>query len=275
MDSTPRPGNTARSRAISAALPVPGGSLGGVIDHVTIRVSDLDEGRRFYSQLFELLAYPGSPAEGGGFIEWTDFSITQESPQHAAARGLHVGFYAESPAAVDAWWQALTAAGYQSDGAPGPRTAYGPEYYGAFVLDPAGNSAEAVNNGPRRQPGVIDHLWLRVRSLDQASRFYETVCPTVGHTVERLPERTQVRGSGATFSLVEGSPTENLHLAFQAFDRQAVDAFHQAGVQAGYLSNGAPGERPEYHPGYYAAFLNDPDGNNIEAVDHNRAIGVA
>jgi catechol 2,3-dioxygenase-like lactoylglutathione lyase family enzyme len=246
------------------------GSLAGVIDHVTIRVSDLDAGRRFYGHVLGLLAYPGAPAEGGGFIEWTDFSITQASSEHPATRGLHLGFYAESAAAVAAWWTALTAAGYESDGGPGPRPAYGPDYYGAFVLDPAGNSVEAVNNGARRQPGVIDHLWLRTRSLDEASRFYETVCPIVAHTVERHRGRTQVSGSGATFSLVEGTPTENLHLAFEAAGRQTVDAFHRAGVQAGYASNGAPGERPEYHPGYYAAFLADLDSNNIEAVFHDR-----
>lgn len=241
-----------------------------MIDHVTIRVPDLDEGGRFYTAVFELLAYPDGPAEGGRFIEWTDFSITEETPEQPATRRLHIGFRAESPAVVDAWWQALTGAGYQSDGAPGPRPAYGPDYYGGFVSDPAGNSIEAVNNGPRRQPGVIDHLWLRVRSLDQASRFYETVCPTVGHTVEHYPGRTQIRGSGATFSLVEGPPTENLHLAFEAADKQTVEAFHQAGIQAGYASNGAPGERPEYHPGYYAAFLTDPDSHNLEAVFHDR-----
>jgi catechol 2,3-dioxygenase-like lactoylglutathione lyase family enzyme len=247
-----------------------------VIDHVTIRVPDLDGGRRFYRQAFQLLAYPDAPAEGGGFIEWTDFSITEETPERPATRRLHVGFYAESPAAVDAWWHALTTeAGYESDGDPGPRPAYGPDYYGGFVLDAAGNSIEAVNNGPRRQPGVIDHLWLRTRSLADATRFYETVCPTVAHTVERYDGRTQIRGSGATFSVVEGPPTQNLHLAFEATDKRTVDAFHQTGIQAGYRSNGAPGERPEYHPGYYAAFLSDPDGNSVEAVNHNWATGGA
>ena len=124
-------------------------------------------------------------------------------------RRLHIGFFAHSREVVDQWWHELADAGHESDGAPGPRTAYGPEYYGAFILDPAGNSVEAVNNGPRRQPGVIDHLWLRTRSLADATRFYEAVCPAVDHTVERYDGRTQIRGSGATFSIVEGPPTEN------------------------------------------------------------------
>jgi catechol 2,3-dioxygenase-like lactoylglutathione lyase family enzyme len=243
-----------------------------MIDHVTIRVPDLDEGQRFYAKAFELLAFPEPPWEGGGLIEWNDFSISQATTERPATRRLHVGFYAPTPAAVDAWWQALTDAGYESDGAPGHRPAYGPDYYGGFVIDPAGNSIEAVNNGPRRQPGVIDHLWLRTRSLEDATHFYEAVCPTVAHTVERYDGRTQIRGSGVTFSIVEGRATESLHLAFAAADDNAVDAFHQAGISAGYPSNGAPGERPEYHPGYYAAFLTDPDGNSIEAVNHNRSV---
>jgi catechol 2,3-dioxygenase-like lactoylglutathione lyase family enzyme len=241
-----------------------------VIDHVTIRVSNLDEGRRFYGQALELLGFPGAPAEGGGFIDWGDFSITEETPGRPDTRRLHIGFYAEAPELVDAWWRALTRSGYQSDGAPGPRPDYGRDYFGAFVLDAAGNSVEAVNNGPRRQPGVIDHLWLRTRSLEEASCFYEAVCPAVAHTVERYEGRTQIRGSGATFSIVEGQPTENLHLAFEAPNKETVDSFHRAGIQAGYASNGAPGERPEYHPGYYGAFLTDPDSNSIEAVFHDR-----
>ena len=185
-----------------------------MIDHVGIRLPSLAEGERFYGRAFELLDYPGE-RDGRrrlrGVERLRDRRGDRERP---VTRRLHVGFYAPSREAVDAWWRALTDAGYESDGAPGPRPAYGPDYYGAFVLDPAGNSIEAVNNGPRRQPGVIDHLWLRTRSLEDATRFYEAVCPAVNHTVERYDGRTQIRGSGATFSIVEGPPTENLHLAF-------------------------------------------------------------
>jgi catechol 2,3-dioxygenase-like lactoylglutathione lyase family enzyme len=183
------------------------GSFRGVIDHVRIRVPDLDAARAFYRRTFELLDGP-EPAEEGGFIEWTDFSITQESGERPATRGLHLGFRADSTRRVDDWWQAMIELGYPSAGEPGPRPSYGPDYYGGFIVDPAGNSVEAVNNGPRRQPGVIDHLWLRTRSLNRSSRFYEAVCPTVAHTVEHHPGRTQIRGSGATFAIVEGPPTE-------------------------------------------------------------------
>jgi len=241
-----------------------------VIDHVTIRVQDLAEGQRFYASALELLDHSGAAVTGGGFVDWGDFSITEASGERPVTRRAHLAFYAPSRQAVDGWWRALTDAGYEDAGAPGPRPRYGPEYYGGFVLDRAGNSIEAVNNGARRQPGVIDHLWLRTRSLEDATRFYAVVCPAVEHVVERHDRRTQIRGSGATFSIVEGTPTESLHLAFAARDRQAVGAFHEAGVDAGFASRGAPGERPTYHVGYYGAFLADPDGNTIEAVFHGR-----
>ena len=67
-----------------------------------------------------------------------------------------------------------------------------------------------------------------------------------------------------------GAPTENVHMAFPASDDATVDAFHRAAVAAGYRDNGAPGERPRYHPGYYGAYVLDPDGNNVEVVNHNR-----
>jgi catechol 2,3-dioxygenase-like lactoylglutathione lyase family enzyme len=245
------------------------GSLDPVIDHVTIRVPELEEGTRFYGRALALLG-ADAPAEGGGFVDWGDFSLTEQSAGHPPTRRLHVAFYAESPALVTSWWQEMTAAGYEDAGAPGPRPYYGPEYHGAFVLDAAGNSVEAVHDGARRQAGVLDHLWLRVADLEAATRFYEAVCPAVDHRVERHPGRSQVRGPGATFALVPGEPSEGVHLAFAAPDRLTVDAFHRAGVDAGYASNGAPGERPDYHPGYYAAFLLDPDGTNVEAVFHGR-----
>jgi catechol 2,3-dioxygenase-like lactoylglutathione lyase family enzyme len=65
-----------------------------------------------------------------------------------------------------------------------------------------------------------------------------------------------------------GSPTENLHVAFEATDNATVDAFHRELTAAGYRDNGRPGER-DYHPGYYGAFVLDPDGNNAEVVNHN------
>jgi catechol 2,3-dioxygenase-like lactoylglutathione lyase family enzyme len=64
--------------------------------------------------------------------------------------------------------------------------------------------------------------------------------------------------------------TEHVHIAFRADTNEAVDAFHRAATGAGYTDHGAPGERPHYHPGYYGAFVLDPDGHNIEAVNHNR-----
>jgi catechol 2,3-dioxygenase-like lactoylglutathione lyase family enzyme len=109
-----------------------------------------------------------------------------------------------------------------------------------------------VHHGPRRYSGVLDHLWIGVRNLDDSTRFYETGAPTVGHQTTRhphrsatVPERTRIHGDGATFSLVEGEPTTNLHLAFAAPDQATVRSFHQAGIDAGYQSLGEPGERPQ------------------------------
>ena len=84
------------------------------------------------------------------------------------------------------------------------------------------------------------------------------------------PDRVQFTGGSGSFSLVKGTPTEHLHLAFPTDDDAVVQRFHQAATDAGYPSNGPPGERPRYHPGYYAAYVLDPDGNNVEVVNHHR-----
>jgi len=168
----------------------------------------------------------------------------------------------------------MTAAGYPDDGAPGPRPQYSPTYYGAFVRDPDGNSLEAVHRAePREGENVLDHLWIRVRDLAESRLFYETVAPTVGLRVrDGDAHRFHVKGGSRSFALVQDEPvTENVHLAFPAPDRATVDAFHGAAVEAGFRDNGAPGERPEYHAGYYGAFVLDPDGNNVEAVFHDRS----
>jgi catechol 2,3-dioxygenase-like lactoylglutathione lyase family enzyme len=73
----------------------------------------------------------------------------------------------------------------------------------------------------------------------------------------------------ASFSIVTGEPTRNLHLAFEADDDATVDDFHRELTAAGYRDHGGPGER-HYHPGYYGGFVLDPDGNNVEVVNHNR-----
>ncbi|MBA3734770.1 MAG: VOC family protein [Actinobacteria bacterium] len=154
---------------------------------------------------------------------------------------------------------------------PGPRPQYREGYYGGFLLDPDGNSVEAVHYDAARRPGSIDHLWIRVADVVESKRFYETVAPHAGFRLNAdTPDRAQFVGEAGSFSLVSGQPTEEAHLAFPASENGAVEAFHCALISAGYRDNGAPGERPVYHEGYYGAFVLDPDGNNVELVNHNR-----
>jgi predicted lactoylglutathione lyase len=115
-------------------------------------------------------------------------------------------------------------------------------------------------------------VWLRVADLDAAAAFYQAIAPFSGFTQSGAgpTRRTFKAATQQSFSLVSGEPTEHLHLAFGATSNETVDAFHRAAVAAGYRDNGAPGERRVYHAGYYGAFVLDPDGNNVEVVNHNR-----
>jgi catechol 2,3-dioxygenase-like lactoylglutathione lyase family enzyme len=238
-----------------------------VFDHVTIRVSDRSASERFYATVLDVLGH-AKTHDRGDFDEWDDFSLTHDRPP---TRGLHIGFRAPSREHVDEFWRVGVEAGYRDDGPPGPRPQYTPDYYGSFLLDPDGNSAEAVHHGGMRRDGVIDHLWIRVADLDAATRFYETIGPHAGFGLRSvLPDRAHFGAGNGSFAVVRGTPAENVHLAFPAQTDAAVDAFHRTAMQAGYVDNGAPGERPAYHPGYYAAFVLDPDGNNVEVVSHNR-----
>ena len=121
---------------------------------------------------------------------------------------------------------------------------------------------------------LIDHIQLVVRDIEASRKFYSAL-----FEVLELP----ISGEGDDFFWVDelfvstadseaaaGKLTGRHHLAFQARDRAMVEAWHKAGLKAGGEDNGGPGERP-YHPGYYAAFLLDPDGNNVEAVYHGEA----
>ena len=112
---------------------------------------------------------------------------------------------------------------------------------------------------------LLDHVGVRVSDLAASRRFYASVLAPLGLGITD-------EGEG-WFSVDElffgdgGSATSGLHVAFQAQDREAVDRFHAAAIEAGGRDNGAPGER-SYHPGYYGAYVLDPDGTNVEAVYH-------
>ena len=114
---------------------------------------------------------------------------------------------------------------------------------------------------------LIDHVHLRVSDLAASRRFYAAVLEVLGVPHEAGDGWFQ---ADELFLSQDSPPTEKLHLAFQAPDRDTVHRFHEAALRAGGSDNGAPGER-SYHPGYYAAFVLDPDGNNIEAVHHGPA----
>jgi catechol 2,3-dioxygenase-like lactoylglutathione lyase family enzyme len=244
-----------------------------VFDHVTIRVSDRAASERFYLAVLGAIGIDRTH-EGEQFAEWGDFSLAEAMAWDAVTRGLHVGFGVSSRERVHEFWDVGTGAGYRSDGEPGPRPQYGDDYYGGFLLDPDGNSVEAVHYDDVLT-GRVDHLWIRVANVEASKRFYETIAPHVRiRTGTESPERVQFlrQESGpGSFSVLTGDHvTEDLHIAFAAPDDQTVDAFHATAVDAGYRDNGTPGERRVYHPGYYSAYVRDPDGNNVELVNHNR-----
>jgi catechol 2,3-dioxygenase-like lactoylglutathione lyase family enzyme len=110
---------------------------------------------------------------------------------------------------------------------------------------------------------VFDHVHLRVRDLEASRRFYAAVLEPLGFPI--TTETPELVEFGALSLSEEGPSTHPLHFAFLARTREAVAAFHRAGIERGYQDNGAPGVR-EYAPDYYAAYLLDPDGHNVEAV---------
>ena len=242
-----------------------------MFDHVTIRVTDRAASERFYDTVLIPLGIDRT-YRTRTFSEWQDFSLTGAGDAGPPTRGLHVAFVAPSREQVDEFWRAGTESGYADEGRPGPRPEHRRDYYGAFLLDPDGNRAEAVHHGALRRGGIIDHLWIRVADVATAKRFYETAAPHAGLRLsDDTPDRVRFAGASGSFSLVRGTPTENLHLAFPSDDDADVQRFHQATTDAGFRSNGRPGERPRNHPGYYAAYVLDPDGNNVEVVNHHRA----
>ena len=194
-----------------------------MFERVIVTAGDLAASRRFYRTVLSVI----------GHDDRGDFRLEAGD---AATRGLHIGFAARSRADVDAFWRAGVDAGYADDGAPGPRPLYSPTYYGGFLLDPDGNSIEAVHRAGMRTDGAVDHLWLRVRDLEASAAFYAAL-PGIRRGHEVPGERVHFEGGahGGTFGVVtDGRPvTEHLAMAFAA---------------------GAPRS------------LHDPDGNRIALI---------
>src|SRR5439155_24565713 len=126
----------------------------GVFDRVLLRASDRAASERFYATVLAVLRIDAVHHDGGT-VTWDDFALGQATTAHPATHRLHIGFVAPSRQAVDAFWEAGRAAGHPDDGRPGPRPVYGRDYYGGFLLDPDGNSAEAVHHGTLRTGGAI------------------------------------------------------------------------------------------------------------------------
>jgi catechol 2,3-dioxygenase-like lactoylglutathione lyase family enzyme len=243
-----------------------------MFDHVTIRASDREATERFYALVLRTLGVE-PPHTDEYYAQWADFSLAGATEESPATSRLHIAFVAPSRAYVDEFWRVGTEAGYRDDGAPGRRPQYSESYYGAFLLDPDGNSAEAVHHDHVRSDGChIDHLWIRVADVAGSKRFYELVAEHAGFRLAYdAPTRVRFAADPGSFSLVAGNATQNVHMAFPVDDNGTVDAFHRAAIDAGYRDNGPPGERPIYHSGYYGAFVLDPEGNNVELVNHNRS----
>ena len=121
---------------------------------------------------------------------------------------------------------------------------------------------------------MLDHIQLVVRDIGASRRFYGAIMKTLGippgPACEDYFSYDEMWVSTPSSEAAQGEPTGRGHIAFAARSREVVDAFYKAALAAGGRDNGKPGER-KYHPGYYAAFVLDPDGNNIEAVYHGEA----
>ena len=124
---------------------------------------------------------------------------------------------------------------------------------------------------------MIDHMGIDVSDIAKSRAFYESALGALGMSVQMEATRDQTESGGTALGFGvpgekifwiadEERPGEGTHVAFKADTRAQVDAFHKAGLEAGGRDNGAPGLRPHYGPNYYAAFVYDPDGANIEAV---------
>jgi catechol 2,3-dioxygenase-like lactoylglutathione lyase family enzyme len=243
-----------------------------MFDHITLRIPDL----ALMSAAFDLAAVLErleieQTTSTPSLSVWGNFAVTQTDAEHPISRGVRIGFTAPTTAHVDRFAQVGIDIGFADDDADArpDHVAYS---YEAFVKDAAGNSFGAVYREGTRPEGNIDHVAIGVSDVEASTAFYSTVGAAAGLTVRRrTPDRTtfSVGAADGSFLVSAGGPTQNVHIAFSGEDDD-VRKFHADATAAGYRSNGEPAERSRYHAGYYAAYVLDPDGNNIEVVNHHR-----
>jgi catechol 2,3-dioxygenase-like lactoylglutathione lyase family enzyme len=122
---------------------------------------------------------------------------------------------------------------------------------------------------------MIDHIQIKVASFERSRQFYAKALEPLGYHAEYEDAKSKMAGFGAKGAIDlwigEGTPSTRAHIALKSVNRAAVKEFHAAALAAGGKDNGAPGLRTDYSPTYYAAFVFDPDGNNLEVVCHEPA----
>jgi catechol 2,3-dioxygenase-like lactoylglutathione lyase family enzyme len=174
---------------------------------VVVHASDRAASERFYVRVLSVLGASATRRDDER-TSWGSFSLAQAAPGQPATRGLHVGFAAGSRADVDELWRSGTEAGYRDDGPPGERPQYTEGYYGAFLLDPDGNSVEAVHHPGVRRAGLVDHVWIRVADLPAARAAYdELAAAAAARVVFESPSKVRYSTGDGSLTVLAGPPT--------------------------------------------------------------------
>ncbi|MEZ5935963.1 MAG: VOC family protein [Alphaproteobacteria bacterium] len=263
-----------------------------MFSHVTVGSNDLARAETFYSAVMPTLGQARRAVSGDE--DWLVYGPPEKQPPHllvcrpydgraaTAGNGFHIAFRAADEGAVRRFHETALAHGGSDEGAPGLRTIYAPDYYGAYVRDPDGNKLQAVCYLDGRKSGpsgeVISHITVGHAHFERERAFYTKVLETLG--LVEIPEESHIELAGfgtpgcktpifyvqQPFDRRPASFGNGTHVAFTAATRQAVDHFHAAALEAGGSSEGAPGPRPHYSAHYYGAYVRDQVGNKLQAV---------